>query len=296
MDLFKKINSDYIYLENIKEGHKKLLSHYENDSWKLIKIRDLKQEKAVCEICGNTNIKRTYQIQDLSEDEYIEVGVGCYRKLMNNSTKKTKDISVIESNHIISAQEEIEERRLALEELFKNFVNNELPILKEKAFKYNILFDDTLTKIQVKEWRELKLAVAKIRVLKKAIEDYEFEKRKKEIYQKKLERSLAPRYASQNNNKKVLSHNTEKIDRKKRRDVTNASEVKYGRTVVSNKSIGEAWRLHNSKGNITYKQKCENMVRRLLSEGHTNKIILRELRQKLGLKSGETKKLIKRLS
>lgn len=39
-----------------------------------------------------------------------------------------------------------------------------------------------------------------------------------------------------------------------------------------------------NKKNKTYKQKCEDMVKRLLSEGHINKIIIREV-----------KKLIKRL-
>jgi len=326
MELFKQINADYVYLENITEGQRKLLKQFESDSWKLIRIKEFGSKKGVCEICGNTNIKKVYQIQNLTNFNEIEVGIGCYRKILKETNFQNKNITGLDEKKIISNQNEIEKRRKNLEILFKEFVEKELPIIKEKALTFNISFDDTLTKIQVREWWELKLAVAKIRALKKLIEEHEFQIRLKQIYKKKSELttlSVKPIHENKNNSKaknqiikngkSTLQPKTkrpkkeqslEKIARKKRREVIDPAKVKYETVPVSNSSIGEAWRKYESNKkkerenvrNKTYKQKCEDMVKRLLAEGKTNKLIHREVKRKLGLKSTEISKLIKRFS
>lgn len=57
MVLFEQIVSDYHYLENIIEGHRKLLRRYANESWELFSITDQKKKLGICELCGKTGIR-----------------------------------------------------------------------------------------------------------------------------------------------------------------------------------------------------------------------------------------------
>lgn len=175
-----------------------------------------------------------------------------------------------------------------LEVNFREYIDNEFPFLKQKARDYQISFDESEFQKQISNWEQMKFAVSKIRTLRNKIEQYEFEKRKREMYFRKKEQSQKMKEQS--------SAGESPLNVKKQQKTVPGKKSDENTVQITNATIAEAWKVHKAKGKLTYKQKCENMVARLLKEGHTNKVIVREVKNGLGLKKKETMLLIKKLS